>query len=288
MPRFISLRTAVRVSVTVTATTLLIQACGGGGDDGPGAEVAATPTTPATPPTVRDFGLQGAVGGTLTGTNAQDIIVVVDANGSLWGVYGTGAANDFKVTGLLTGSGGGNPTTTSYRWDATDWGRPGNDASRSPSVRIDLSLDLARPAMSGTVTSATDTRTIAGGALPADGYQPTAAATLDTVRGHWELTTSGGRPLSIDIAADGRISGMSGLCAVAFGSAIKPGASGSNIFALEMHFNPASRSCSEPFAASDGVYGFALAYAPIGGGLQLVIGALNGWDPVYLTAAGKR
>jgi len=266
-------------------------ACGGGGD-GPGAQVAAAPTAPAAPasPTTlvgRDFGLQGAFGGTLTGTNSQDIILVTDGIGSLWAVYGTDAANDFKVAGLLTGDYNSTSTTTRYRSDGVDWGATGTAWGLWQSVQLELSLDPTTPTMSGTVTSAIGARTIAGGALPADRYQLAAPATLDPVRGHWDLTTSQGRQLSIDIAADGVISGTSGQCAVR--GAIKPSVSGHNVFALAMSFQAGAYSCdSEPHAGSDGVYGFALAYAPIGGGLQLVIGAWNGWDPIHLAAAGKR
>jgi hypothetical protein len=260
----------------------LLVACGGGGD-GPGAQVAAPPAAPAAPAApapsaVRDFGLLGAFGGTFTGTDSQDIILVMDGIGNLWAVYGTDAANEFKVAGLLSVWGSSTSTATQYRSDdAVDWG--------AALVQIELSLDPAIPMMAGVVTSDIDTRTIAGGALPASGYQLAVPPRLETVRGHWDLTTSQGRQLSIDIAADGAISGTSGQC-VLRDSAIKPSVSGNNVFALAMSFG--GQNCTEPHAGSDGVYGFALAYAPIGGGLQLVIGAWNGWDPVYLAAAGKR
>ena len=79
------------------ACVILLAGCGGGGGGG-GGDAAPAPPIPAS-----DFGLSGALVGTLTGSANQDLFVVIDGVGHLWGVYGSGASTDFRVAGLLTG-----------------------------------------------------------------------------------------------------------------------------------------------------------------------------------------
>ena len=142
--------------------------------------------------------------------------------------------------------------------------------------------------MSGSVSATTGSRSVAGGVIPGIGYDPNTPASLKTISGHWDLTTSEGPPLSIDIDANGVVTGGSGACRL-YDSAVGPSKSGRNVFAISFRFADGKNACGGPsFAGSDGVYGFALAYVLAGGGTQLVIGAWNGWDPVYLAAAGKR
>ncbi len=242
--------------------------CGGGGGGGGSIGASSPPPTPATSLKLQDQGLSAAFGGTLTGATNQDLFVVIDGQGSLWGVYGSAASTDFRVAGLFTG------------WSST-W-----PAARFISEGIDLALDSSIPSMSGSVTTTTGSRSVAGGVMPGIGYDPNAPASLNTIIGHWDLTTSEGPPLSIDIGADGVVTGGSGACRL-HDSAVGPSKSGKNIFAISLRFQNGGFACPS-FAGSDGVYGFALAYGLTGGGTQLVIGAWNGWDPVYLAAAGKR
>ena len=82
---------------------------------------------------------------------------------------------------------------------------------------------------------------------------------------------------------------MPAVCAArARDSAVGQSKSGKNIFAITLRFQDGWFACTNPSFASDGVYGFALAYVLAGGGTQLVIDAANGWDPGYFAAAGKR
>jgi hypothetical protein len=246
----------------------LLVACGGG-------DAPSVPASPTLPPTVeRDFGLLGAFGGTL---GSQDIVVVTNSQGDWWGVYGSDASTDFKVAGLLTNWSAGS-SSTRVRGAGNDWGR-----GTSYDVQIDVSLDPAVPTLSGTVTFATDTRVLAGGALPDPAYRIAEPATMATVRGRWDLTTSQGHSLSLNVADDGSVNGTLGPC-TAYDSAIRPSVSGNNVYALVLRFEGGTSGCG----VSDVVFGFAVAYRSVNGGQQLVIGAWNGWEAVFLAAAGKR
>ncbi len=89
------------------------------------------------------------------------------------------------------------------------------------------------------------------------------------------------------IDVNGDITGTSASCTI-YGSKITPTKTGYGLFAITLRFKNGFAGCSEPHGQSDGVYGFALAYSSTSGGIQLVIAAANGWDPVFLAAAGKR
>jgi hypothetical protein len=230
---------------------------------------------------VRDFGLSGAFGARLVGAGTLDIVIATDGIGNLWGVYGTDAAVDFKVNGLLTSLFDVGIPDPHAHWAASgaDWGRPGEWGQP---VRIDAHFDAAASEASGTVASAADTRTLVEQGLARTGYRSDDAATIAAVRGRWNLVTSRGSALSMDIADDGSISGMLGRCYLK-NSAIKPSASGKNIYAVAL----SPGACGD-VVYGDPVHGFAVVYPSLGGGAQMVIGAWNGWDPVHLAAAGKR
>ena len=262
---------------------------GGGGAEGPVAPsvpvVIPAPPAPSPPPPVPvvipDYTATSVYGATLAGDGVQDFIVVV-LDGYFYGVHGTGARNDFKAAGLVIAYGNSAPNPGSYHFVAD-----GLDTKGGGHVKLDLVLDLSIPSISGTITSASDARTVAGGTIPSPAYIFNRSATLDAIRGHWALTTATGAALAIDIGADGVVQGTLGRCTL-YDSAIKPSISGKNVFALVLRARSGQFACEEPEGGSDGVYGFALAFPSAGGGTQLIIGAENGWDPVYLAAAGKR
>lgn len=260
----------------------LLAACGGGGDAPPPPEEPSAPMAPAPAQPVsgdvRDGRLLGAFGGTLAGgASVQDIVVVTDLDGQLLAVYGSNATGEFEPAGLLVSLNAAGASDTLHRSaGAFDWGQ-------QQTVSIELTLDPAIPSMSGTVTASGTARAISGGALPAVGYRIADAARLEAIAGRWTLKASTGELIALDIDAEGRIRGVGEPCRVDDGR-VRPTVSGRNVYALFVQIS----GCNAPFAGSDGVYGFAVAYQSAGGGQQLVVGGWNGWDPVYLAAAGKR
>jgi hypothetical protein len=271
-----------------TALAVTLVACGGGSDQTPASPPAALPPTPSAPPpaspppqSTRDLGLRSIYGGSITGVNTQDLIVVIAGDGQLWGLYGSGAAADFRPVGMLRGD-GATSSDTRYRASAAyEWGATGSVQT------IDLAFDSSIPSISGTVVSTTSSRSVSGGPMLGTGYRASVAATLEAIRGDWQLITAQGRPISLNIDDTGAISGSSGNCTI-YDSSVRPSPSGKNLFDVRLQFRLGSFACPEPHAQSYGVWGFALAYSLPYGGKQLVIGAENGWDPVWLAASGKR
>ena len=147
----------------------LLAACGG---DAPVPPPAPEPQSP--PPTVYSTGLSSIYGGTLTGGNAYDIIVVVDSAKVLWGIYGSDASTEFRPLGLLRGW---QPTTsTSTRYVSTDGDMTAPGSWRP--TKVDLSFDASIPSMSGSVTADLASFSIGGGRMPGQGYDPNAQPTL--------------------------------------------------------------------------------------------------------------
>jgi len=163
----------------------LLAACGG---DAPVPPPAPEPQSP--PPTVYSTGLSSIYGGTLTGGNAYDIIVVVDSAKVLWGIYGSDASTEFRPLGLLRGW---QPTTsTSTRYVSTDGDMTAPGSWRP--TKVDLSFDASIPSMSGSVTADLASFSIGGGRMPGQGYDPNAQPTLDEIVGNWTLVPNSGRP----------------------------------------------------------------------------------------------
>lgn len=267
----------------------------GGGDSGP--PVMALPAAPlvplapaapaaSAPSPYFAHAFVGAFGGTYGSSSSEDLIVAITESGWLFGVYGTGASSDFKVAGIVTSwydMGQIAANRIDYRTGGIDWRWA---PTPSQGVSIDLALDMAVPSMVGAISSAAGTRTITGGAIPGLNYRFDSPATLETIRGHWDLVTPSGDVLALDVDAAGAVTGTYGGCTI-YGSELRPSTSGRNIYELIFRLRNGWFACNA-FATSEGIYGFALAYASAAGGTQLVIGGENGWDPVAFTAAGKR
>lgn len=269
-----------RIVVTVAGLmwSLLHSGCGGGDTTlGPPGVPASPGTSAAWPMDFPDFGWLGAFGATTSGAPTQHLIFATSAEWGLIGVYGEDAATDFKVRGQLSAS--GFSASGPSRFDI-------HDPERT-TVRGDMTLDPVGPMVSGTFIQGNQHWSIAGGAFSAPGYRFDQQVSLAAIAGRWELTTSEGRGISMQIDVNGDISGTSGSCAI-YGSKVTPTRTGSGLYAITLRFTSGSTGCSEPHGGSDGVYGFALAYSSTSGSTQLVIAAANGWDPVFLTAAGKR
>jgi hypothetical protein len=273
-------RTATLSRLLAPALALVLASCGGSSDE---TQIAKAPAPPQVPPdpaataasAVFDPGWIGAFGASVSGTKPQHLILAKSDPWGLIAVYGDDAATDFKARGLLIAA---MPSASSpNRYEGYD---PDGEAAT-----LDLTIDPSLPSISGTVTHPSEQKTLTGGTVAAVGYRFDRAAELAAAAGHWELATAQGRQIALDIDAAGAITGTSGACSL-HDSRLVPTKTGYGVFAITLKFGGAA--CSEPHAASDGVYGIAVVYSPMAGGSQLVVGALNGWDPVYLAASGKR
>jgi len=260
------------------AVVALVTACGGGGESTAPAPVTPPTTTPptTTPPTTArklyDPEWLGSYGATVSGTTPQQLIVATSPNWGFLAVYGDGAENDFQARGLF------------YSWDVYSsypLRHRGPDAAGE--ATIDVVLDPAAPTLSGTLLVAGEQKSIAGGTLAAVGYRFDQPASLTAVAGRWEMTTSQGRRLSIDITQEGTITGTSGECSL-YDSRLAPTKTGNGVFAVNLLWQ-GNANCRE---AGAWLAGFAVVYSPMAGGTQLVIGAWDGWDGIYLAASGKR
>ena len=211
----------------------------------------------------------------MSGKQPLHLVVATIAKYGFLAVYGEDIATDFKARGLLIAneSSASNP----IRYE-------GYDPDRQIAT-IDLTIDPKVPAVSGTVTAGSEQKTITASTIP--GYQFDLAASLAAIAGHWELTTSQGRQIALNVDAAGIITGTSGPCSL-YESKLVPTKTGYGVFAINLRFRNGNHACDEPHGRSDGVSGFAVVYSPLAGGAQLVVGAQNGWDPVFLAASGKR
>ena len=275
----------------------------GGSDAPPSPPPPAPPPLPLpdSPSTIWPTGLTSIYGGTLTGSSAQDVIIAIDKGGGLWGIYGSGATSDFRPAGLISAY---RPvTSTPTRYFSEEGGDRGARHA-SFHVTVDLAFDETIPSMSGkvlrgetvvfgaspphTIVSDIASFGVTGGPMPGTGYEPNAQPTLEKIRGNWTLLPNEGSPISMNIEASGLITGTAGNCSV-YASQIRPGDSGKNYYDVTLQFRRnGSYSCDEPYAFADGVRGFALAYPVVGGGMQMVIASLIGWDGQFFAAARKR
>lgn len=263
--------------VLCAAMVALATACGGRGEATPTPEAPPTPpvvTPPTTPSAFYDAGWLGAYGATVGGTTPQQLIVATSPNWGILAVYGDSAETDFQARGLF------------YSWDTySSYPLRHRGPAADGAATIDVVLDPGAPALSGTWQAAGEQKSIAGGALAAVGYRFDQPASLAAVAGYWEMTSSHGRRLSIDIGQDGTMTGTSGECSL-HDSKLAPTATGYGVFAVNLRFRNGNTYCNEPHGS--GVHGVAVVYTPMAGGTQLVIGAWDGWDGLYIAASGKR
>lgn len=260
----------------------LCSACGGSdSSDSPAPSAPPLERPPAPPPAPAPaFEAQAIYGGSMTGSSQQDLVVLIDGYGMLWGLYGSGASTDFRPDGLLLGFG---PGFSGTRYQTASGLNNNGDASTWKVASIDLALDSSIPSMTGTIVTSVDSRSVSGGPMFGTGDKPEQAATLDAIKGRWEMTAVDGATLLLAIDEAGAIAGTSGNCGVS--GALRPSQSGGGLFAVRIEI---LGQCKGTFVGSGGVFGFALAYSLPGGGTQLLIGAHNGFDPIWLAASGKR
>jgi len=139
----------------------LLPACGGdsGADGTPVASAAELPELrPLAPEPL------GVFGGAIARGYDADLLLVVREDGTKLGIYGTNASTSFRIGGYLYIGGewrsGFDPTV----YNGRDWGRNGL------AVYFDASYEIAKPSLSGTIRSATETLLFSGGPIPGSDY----------------------------------------------------------------------------------------------------------------------
>lgn len=281
-----SIRKAVGALCAVVAA--MVTACGGGGDGNapasglppppaPAPLPAPAPPPPPPAPVVRDYGWRGALGAVVSEPTPRKLVLATSADSHyLLAVYGVDADTDFKARGLLEAYATASSPT-----------RYMGVAGTGLVANVDLTVSSDSQVISGTLLERGELKPVVGGGSAAVGYRFDQPASMAAVAGRWELSTSEGRNLSIDIDPQGVVTGTSGSCAL-YESKVAPTSTGYGVFAITLRFRVGAFACSEPHGGSDGVHGFAVVYPLQSGETQLVVGAANGWDPVYLAAAGKR
>lgn len=264
--------------LNVLALAALLPACGGSGgaDNMPESSAAELPELkPLAPQSA------GVFGGTIARGSDADLLLVVREDGTKLGIYGTNTSTSFRIAGYLYIGGEWRSSADPTVYNGRDWGRNGL------SVYFDASYDIATPSLSGTIRSATETLSFAGGPIPGSSYNFNMPATVAGVVGSWNLTDEKGQALTVNIAADGSLAGQYLGCSVT--GVVKPSDAGQNILDLGLSFNKAS--CPENWSLLDLPHdGFVLAYQLTAGGTQLIVWAEtgNGVDFSKVLAAGRR
>jgi hypothetical protein len=281
--RPLTLMQAIRQRALLTVLAAFsLASCGGGGGD------LSTPMTTPAPssaaqavPAMPGPNLLGAFGGTITGGTSPDLLFVVRDDGTKLGFYGTNTSAGFSVAGY-TYSGAGSWTSGSNPavYNGRDWGHGGL------SVYVDATYDIAVPSLSGSIRSATESVSFAGGPIPGSSYNFSLPASVATVVGSWNMTDEAGHGATLQIAADGSVAGRYQACNLV--GAVKPAASGLNVLSLQLSLDRAS--CPSRWQTLDGYVGFALAYPMTAGGTQLIVWAEtnNGVDSDFVLASGRR
>lgn len=246
--------------------TLLLAACGGGGDSGSGNPTAYSP--------------EGAYGGTLSGSpigaNAQNMLVL--ENNQAWTLYGTlGSDGVFYGQGFVQGNGAVSGTNFSSS-DARDYsaynGLVGTPATVTGSFSQGVSI-------SGSITYSNATVTFSGTtANVAPLFTYNTPAQLSAVTGNWQFYGEDGQPATATVSADGSFSTTSATCTTS--GTIKPRASGKNVFDLAV---TTGARCLTPNTAFTGI---GLNWASTTGQRQLLIAAVNGDRSRGMVAAMAR
>lgn len=251
-------------ALTSLATTFLLAACGGGGNDSgsnTGATAGTTPvtTTPTTPVTTTPApattaSAEGVYSGTLS--NGLAHLSLVLENDEVYTIYGPTSGGIFGVSGFLRGLG----KSTSGTYSATDV----HDYAAAISVggKTLSASYVAGSSLNGTLTSGSTTTTFTGAGLTNTTYVYANPAKLSDVAGAWTLADLTGAPVALTVGADGKFTGTQGSCAIT--GSLTPRASGKNVFTFSLTSGAAP--CAHPNQVTTGV----AVYFTIGATRQLI------------------
>lgn len=226
---------------------LAVAGCGGGGGDNP------APATTA----------EGTYRGTITNSpSASAFSAIVLEDGQIWTAYGNSVGGGLVVSGLIQGQGtssNGSFTSSTVK-----------DFGVVPAIAGTLSATyVAGVSLSGTVAAGGSTVGFNGTALPAAEFNYNTPATLSSVVGNWNLSSTSGNAIALTVAANGTFTGTAtGGCSLSGSLAPRP--SGKNIFNFQLTNGPAPCALAGWSGAGIGLY-TTLA----NGSHQLVIAAVD-------------
>lgn len=226
---------------------------GAGGSPPPGQPGAQDP--PGDPPAVPPPGPPSVDGpqGLYIGESPDgwDLRIAVLPSGEAWTLYGLPGSAGMQLQGFVQVQGAA---------EAGVWSGRGRDYTVDRGLRGNLEATFGEGRFDGAVST-----TRAGfpftSALPAAGD---VASELAAVAGTWQGTMLDGAAATVEIAADGTLSGSSGGCS--FSGAVAPSASAVPVFAVTIAFG--EQPCRIPLRSFDGI---AIVEALEGGSHQLLM-----------------
>ena len=235
-------------TVATSFLSILLAGCGGGSGDS---------TAPVTPPVVATSA-EGVYEGTIS--NAAVHYTVVLENQQFYTLFGAPlVGGGLIVGGFIQGSGkldNGNMTSTDLKEFVAD----GTVLSGTLNTKY-----VPKTSLNGTVTEGPiEYKFVGSTTLTNSTYSYDASAKLANVVGSWNLTDLLGKPVTLNVAANGGFTGSSNGCS--FSGAMKPRASGKNIFDFSLTFGAAP--CS---LAGQGASGIAVEYPLSNGRRQLLV-----------------
>lgn len=239
--------------LAIAFSALTLAACGGGGGDSGSAVIPASAA-------------EGVYGGTMSGTANSAFQMLVLENGEFWTMYGSSTATAFGVTGFVQGSGTTNATnSTIASGDAKDFGF-------SPAIAgtVSATYNATAKTIAGTFASTAGTATFSGGPIAGSLYNYSTPASLTTVSGLWSTTALTGEGITLNIAANGTLTGT-GTTGCNFSGTATPRSSGKNVFNIALTFG--ASPCSLPGQTASGI---AVSYPLTNGKTQLLVSVIDG------------
>ena len=245
--------------VAVLAAILLpglIAGCGGGGGDDGGSS-SPPPMPPAPEPTA-----EGVYQGTLTGSIASDFQALILENGEFWALYGVDAGSVYQVYGFIQGKG----TSNNGSFTASDV----RDFGFVPPVSgtLTATYDSTAKTISGSLSAQGATVQFSGGPIPNSLYDYDTPALLSEITGNWQVVSTTGELISVNVAVDGAVT-TSGSGCTSTGT-VTPRPSGKNVFDISLTFGPAP--CALPNATARGI---AVVYPLSTGDTQLIAAVVD-------------
>lgn len=214
----------------MAVSVIAVAGCGGGGGDTP----APAPATTA----------EGTYRGTITNSpSASAFSAIVLEDGQFWTAYGNSVGGGLVVSGLIQGQGtssNGSFTSSTVK-----------DFGAVPALAGTLSATyVSGVSLSGTITAGGSTVGFNGTAVPAAEFNYNAPASLSSVVGNWNLSSTSGDAIALAVAANGTFTGTAtGGCSVS--GTVAPRPSGKNVFNIQFTNGPAP--CELPGWSGGGI-----------------------------------
>lgn len=219
-----------QLTFAAVAVVGFLAGCGGGGSDAPSTSAATA---------------EGAYSGAITNsTTASAFSAVVLDDGQVWALYGNNVGGSLLVLGLLQGQGASNNgafTSTTIK-----------DFGASPVVSMSLNATyVAGASVVGAFTTARGASIgINGIAIPPANFNYNSAASLVNVMGNWNMSSTSGNAIALNIAASGAFTGTAtGGCTLS--GSLSPRPSGKNVYNVQMTIGPAP--CALPGFTGGGI-----------------------------------